>query len=83
MCGNVREWCENSFYESVAGCCALATPPAKGEIFEQFFRSERCVRGASFRSRARGCRCAHRERLKESWSQDDVGFRPVLRAIVR
>jgi len=82
MCGNVQEWCQNSFYESAKECCRLSHEP-RGEVFDRFFRPQKCVRGASFRSGPYACRCTYRHGVRDTWTRDDLGFRPVLRTPLR
>lgn len=70
MRGNVAEWCAD-FYAATVPTEARSDPtgPKDGNA--------RIIRGGSFASFARGCRCAARSSMPESYALKFVGFRVV------
>lgn len=71
MHGNVAEWCADWHDPD----CAL--DPGKQQIFRPENKS-RAVRGGSWASTARGCRCAHRSGILPEDSSPYTGFRILL-----
>jgi formylglycine-generating enzyme len=71
--GNVAEWCAD-YYAPAYGTAQASDPagPAEGKA--------RVVRGGSFASFERGCRCASRGSTPESYQLKTLGFRIVQEA---
>ncbi len=69
MHGNVGEWC-GDFYAAYGPAATDPAGPAEGKA--------RVVRGGSFASLARGCRCASRASQPAGYQMKTIGFRVVL-----
>jgi len=74
MHGNVWEWCEDVWHPSYEGAPADGSPWVEGG--NQRFR---VLRGGSWVSLRRGCRCSYRSWLAPTLGGSDNGCRVVLR----
>ncbi len=70
MHGNVAEWCADWYGPYAAGESSDPAGPPAGKA--------RVVRGGSFSSFERGCRCASRSSLSPAYQLKNVGFRIVM-----
>lgn len=70
MQGNVAEWCADYYAPDYPKGMDVGGGPAEGKA--------RVVRGGSYASFARGCRCAARSSAPESYSLKFIGLRVVL-----
>ena len=70
MHGNVWEWCPDSYRD-------YPQSPVRRKVEEAFIEG-RVLRGGSWRSRPRYCRCANRVRDTQDSRLNNIGFRVVL-----
>jgi len=72
MCGNVFEWCKDcysrKFYQS---------SPKDNPLCQE--GRKKVVRGGSYESESKDCRCAARRSFDSSYKSPDLGFRVVIR----
>ncbi len=77
MSGNVREWCEDRFDPRWYERCSRSNPRGPSQNLH------RVVRGGSFASPADCLRLQHRDHLEPVSREADLGFRVVMRWVLR
>jgi formylglycine-generating enzyme required for sulfatase activity len=72
LVGNAWEWCQDSWFSSYEG------RPSEGTARENSAPGDRVRRGGSWKDSAVRCRAAFRSRRPPGYSNDLIGFRPVM-----
>jgi len=71
MHGNVFEWCQDKWHHSYRDA------PCDGRAWDNPARTDRSLRGGSFRSQAVSCRSAYRSSYPPGYRSETIGFRLV------